>query len=167
MRLLLSFFAFILILTPVHQIMAKHDATGMDAIFQEIGWRKPAAWSQWNQTQKFDYLESIGLYPARGQKYHGRIDTDLSDYFAYLGTTQPANWTQMTASERQDFVDTALAQKDINVIAEEPIAETVHISHNSDQNSSISWRTYVALLIACGVAGFGAYQIVTYARQPQ
>jgi sulfoxide reductase heme-binding subunit YedZ len=86
------------------------DATGADPIFELLGVDKPADWGSWNKLQKHTYLRELGAYPARGNKYQGKI-SGLEPYFSKLGIVQPDNWMKMSFEGRKAYLAENLGNK--------------------------------------------------------
>jgi len=63
------------------------DGTGMDEVFKQIGMEKPAEWNDWSREQKFDFLQSNGIYPLNGNKYQGQAD--LTEYYKKTAQESP------------------------------------------------------------------------------
>jgi len=82
---------------------ASGDATGMDDVFEYLGHDKPAEWGSWSKQQKFSYMQNIGLYPANGRHYSGRV-ASYDPYFEKLGVVQPTNWDDMTFDEKKAYL---------------------------------------------------------------
>lgn len=68
------------------------DATGMDGLFESIGLQKPEAWNEWSRDQRFEFLQSNGIYPLNGEKYQGQAD--LTEFYEKVAPESVPNSEQ-------------------------------------------------------------------------
>jgi methionine sulfoxide reductase heme-binding subunit len=78
-------------------------ADGGDVIFEELGMDKPSEWSSWSRSERFDYLDALGLSPGADGKYQADAG-DLTEYFSLLGLEEPVDWDTMTFDEKKVYV---------------------------------------------------------------
>jgi hypothetical protein len=142
---------------PAVLAQGTRDATGADAIFELLGQEKPEGWEVWDREMKFAHLGSMGVEPS-GTKYRGRV-TDLSGYFAWLGTPEPEGWYAMSVDARTEFVTRALEAKQTAYVESAPVSNTPPLHDVATRTSGDSQRPWLLYGSTCATLLFGLFMM--------
>lgn len=126
----------------------EEDATGVDPIFELLGQEKPSEWASWERSERFEYLQSMGVEPE-GEKYRG--EADLSGYFEWLGVEEPDGWYEMSFDERADFVANVGPNEAAQMVRETAPAEPLP----AQEDPTPDQKTLVWYLSALGAVFLG------------
>lgn len=96
------FYLLLLLLLLPFAFAGVGDNVGVDSILLNAGLEKPFEWSTWSKSEKFNFLQSRGIYPEKRSYYQG--SANLDGFFKWLGVDQPNNWYELSYEQKKEFV---------------------------------------------------------------